>query len=112
MEISDLKQMPVVELAGRVEQLREDIFQLRCKAVTEPITDPAGLRNKRKEVARIRTIIRKNEFKGSGRTTKHAQRGSRAARQAARLSAARWSARSRRSGKQSGAQRSGKKAES
>ncbi|MHC4390874.1 MAG: 50S ribosomal protein L29 [Planctomycetota bacterium] len=57
MQTSELKQMPIPELRERVKQLREEVFTLRFKAVTEPVTDPAGLRKKRKEIARILTVI-------------------------------------------------------
>jgi len=117
METSDLKQMPVIELVNRVEQLREEIFRLRCKAVTEPVTDPAGLRRKRKEVARIRTIVRERELQEGGSSLAGSKGGGRAARLVTRISAARWDAKKQGRGrecrgKQAGALSPGEKAES
>ena len=47
------------ELADRQKHL----FELRSQAVTEKLEDPSQLRKTRKEIARIKTIIRERELK-------------------------------------------------
>lgn len=77
MEIADLRSMPEGELLDRIQKLRKEVFHLRFKAVTEPVTDPAGLRSKRKEIARIRTVLREKELVGESgaAASRRAQKG-------------------------------------
>lgn len=46
------------ELAERVRHL----FDLRSQAVTEKLEDPSQLRKTRKEIARIKTVLREREL--------------------------------------------------
>lgn len=68
MNTDELRQMPVAELRDRRAKLREEIFNLRFKAVTEPITDPAGLRKKRRLIAVISTLIGEKQRAETGAT--------------------------------------------
>jgi large subunit ribosomal protein L29 len=62
MEAVDLKGLPAQELTERIHKLREEIFKLRFKAVTEPVTDAAGLKRRRREIAVMRTVLRAQEI--------------------------------------------------
>ena len=84
MTLEELRAMTREELEARIAKLRKEIFGLRFKAATEPVTDPHAIRKARKEIARIYTILRERELaeQGGGR-----RRLSRAARKAARARA-------------------------
>lgn len=62
MNVAELKGMQKDELEAKVTTLREGLFKLRFKATTDPVTDAAGLRRKRKEIAMIRTALRQQEI--------------------------------------------------
>lgn len=62
MNTNELRQLPSEELAQHTRKLRYDMFQLRFKGVTEPITNPGALRSMRKEVARAQTFLRQREL--------------------------------------------------
>ena len=47
----------VKELAGKARHM----FDLRSQAVTEKLEDPSQLRKTRKEIARIKTILRERQ---------------------------------------------------
>lgn len=79
MNASELKEMPAPELLERAARLKKEIHELRFKAVTEPVTDPAGLRKKRREIARINTVLRQKEL-GQATRTKRLSREERVAR--------------------------------
>lgn len=51
------------ELADRLKRL----FELRSQAVTEKLEDPSQLRKTRREIARIKTILRERELKSQGK---------------------------------------------
>ncbi|GIW71436.1 MAG: hypothetical protein KatS3mg102_0978 [Planctomycetota bacterium] len=62
MRLEELRAMPEAELREHVRKLREEIWQLRFKAATEPVTDPSAIRRARKEIARVLTVLRAREL--------------------------------------------------
>lgn len=91
MQAEDLKGLPVSELEEQVRKLREELFNLRFKAVTEPVTDAAGLRRKRRDVAVVKTVIRQKELAAAGTEKPAKSKLSREGRRYEREAAARWS---------------------
>ncbi len=57
-----LRAEPDAELVDKITKLREEIFNSRFKATTEPIDNPGQIREQRKEVARCLTILREREL--------------------------------------------------
>jgi len=57
MRARDFREMNPDELAGRLGELRQRVFELRCQAVTEKIENSKGIKNLRRDIARIKTII-------------------------------------------------------
>jgi large subunit ribosomal protein L29 len=45
------------ELVVKLEELRRQLFDLRCQAVTEKLENSKGILNIRRDIARIRTVI-------------------------------------------------------
>ena len=52
------------ELADNVKHL----FDLRSQAITEKLEDPSQLRKTRKDIARIKTILRQRELDAARKT--------------------------------------------
>ncbi|MGV3637680.1 MAG: 50S ribosomal protein L29 [Flavobacteriales bacterium] len=65
---TDLKDLTVVELNDKLQEVRTSLTTLRFAHTVSPIESPVQLRTKRKEVARILTELRKREL--ANKTTK------------------------------------------
>lgn len=70
MKSSELKALPDGELTEKLQGLREEIFNLRFKATTEPIDNPGLVREMRKDIARALTVLRERELAGKPRAKK------------------------------------------
>ena len=62
MKIKEIKELSTEELAKRKVDLRQESFNLRIQQVSGNIEKPSRLRDIRREVARIETVVsqRKN----------------------------------------------------
>lgn len=58
MKISDIRQKPTDELRAEVRKIHEEHFNLRFRRVTDVIENPGQLRELRRDLARIHTVIR------------------------------------------------------
>lgn len=61
MKIDQLRAMTVDELRSKLEELQEDQFNLRFRLQTQPLDDPLRIRKVRREIARVKTLIREKE---------------------------------------------------
>jgi large subunit ribosomal protein L29 len=50
--------MSVDELEHSLDEQQQNLFALRSQSVTEKLENTRGLRNTRREIARIKTILR------------------------------------------------------
>jgi large subunit ribosomal protein L29 len=66
MKTADLRDLTTDEIAGRVEQLQEELFRLRFRRATMELENPMLLRTLRKDVARLKTILRERELSSGG----------------------------------------------
>jgi len=57
MKFSEIKDMTLVELAAKGQELRHDMFQLRLQQASAQLEKPARLRTLRKDIARVETRI-------------------------------------------------------
>ena len=57
MKAATLRDMTTIELEERLEQDRQELFNLRFQAATQQIDNPRRLRELRKNVARILTLL-------------------------------------------------------
>ncbi len=62
MKIDQLRAMTVDELRAKLQELLEDQFNLRFRLQTQPLDDPLRIRKVRREVARVKTLIREKEI--------------------------------------------------
>lgn len=58
MKAPEVREMKSPELHAELDRLRRHLFDLRAQAVTEKLENPHQLRDVRKDMARIMTILR------------------------------------------------------
>jgi len=66
MKASEIREMNPDELIEEFESLERKLFEVRTQAVTEKLEDPTQLRKTKKDIARIKTILRERETSGQG----------------------------------------------
>jgi large subunit ribosomal protein L29 len=54
----DIRELSEAEINSRIADLEEERFRLRFRAGTETLDDPLRLRVIRKDVARLRTVLK------------------------------------------------------
>lgn len=59
----ELRELNDEELRQKLAEVTEERFRLRFRAATEAMENPMQLRTLRRDVARIRTILRERELK-------------------------------------------------
>jgi len=62
MRADEIRDMTVPDLQARVAELEEERFRLTFRSATEPLEDPLRLRAIRRDVARLKTILREREL--------------------------------------------------
>jgi large subunit ribosomal protein L29 len=65
MRASDIRELSVEEMTARIAELEEERFRLNFRSATEPLDDPLRLRGIRKDIARLKTILRERELQGT-----------------------------------------------
>ena len=61
MELKEMKDLDKEQLLGKLETSKQDLFNLRFQHVTGQLENPIAMRKKRREIARIKTVINKKE---------------------------------------------------
>ena len=62
----DIREWDDTEIRARLETLSEEQFKLRFKASMMQLENPSLLRNIRRDIARLKTILRERELAGNG----------------------------------------------
>ena len=65
MKNSKVKEMSSPELEKELSELKSELFKLRFSLATNGLDNPLRIREVRKEIARIKTILRQRELKNS-----------------------------------------------
>ena len=61
MKVKELRAMEVAELEAKVSELKKDLFFLRMQHATNQLDNPIKIAAVKKDIARIKTIIREKE---------------------------------------------------
>lgn len=64
MQAKDLREMADEELAQKRRDLKEEIFHLKLRKATGRLENAMKLRENRRDLARIETIVREKQAKG------------------------------------------------
>ncbi len=63
MKAKDLRQLSSEELESKYEELSEQLFKLRIQKTIGQLDNPAKLKQVKRDIARILTILREREAK-------------------------------------------------
>ena len=66
MKADMLRDLSDSELQERMNQAQEEMFRLRFRAATQQLENPSLIRSLRRDVARIKTILRQRELASTG----------------------------------------------
>ena len=60
-EIKELRALSAEKLAEKLQELKKDLFMLRMQHATNQLDNPMQIAAVKKDIARIKTIIREKE---------------------------------------------------
>lgn len=63
MKIEKMREMTEIELNAEFKKLKNELFNLRFQHVTGQLENPIKMRDTKKQIARVKTIIREKELK-------------------------------------------------
>ena len=75
MKTKQVRELSADEMTARVAELERERFNLRFRGATQPLEDPLRLRVIRKDIARLKTVLRELGAKREGRGAKPATAG-------------------------------------
>jgi large subunit ribosomal protein L29 len=64
MNATDVRDMTTEEIQAKISESQEELFRLRFRGATQQIENPALIKTLRRDVARMRTILRERELSG------------------------------------------------
>ena len=64
MKPDEIREMSVEDLKAKIDELTRERFNLRFRSATESIENPMRFRSLRRDIARMRTILREKEANG------------------------------------------------
>lgn len=64
MEAKELRDMSSADLARKLSELREEIGHLKLKRATSRLENPMKLRQTKRELARVETILKEKAVQG------------------------------------------------
>jgi large subunit ribosomal protein L29 len=66
IHVKNLRALTNVELDEKAKELKKELFNLRFQFVSGRIENPAKIKQTRREIARLKTILREKQKGGSG----------------------------------------------
>ncbi len=64
MKPSEMREKSIIELNSELVALKEELFKLRFQHATNQLDNPLKLKSVKRDIARVRTILRERELKG------------------------------------------------
>ena len=65
MRANDIRELSAEDMKARIAELEEERFRLNFRSATEPLDDPLRLRWIRKDIARLKTILRERQLESA-----------------------------------------------
>ena len=62
MKLNDIKKMSSSDLEKELVELKSELFKLRFQLATNGLDNPMKIKNTKKDIARIKTILREREL--------------------------------------------------
>ena len=66
MKITEIKYLSVAELNAKLKELNSELFNLRFSHATRSLANPMAIHNIKKDIARVKTVIREKEIAEGG----------------------------------------------
>ena len=66
LDMKELQQMAVGDLADKEKQLVQELFNLRFQFGSGRLENPMQIRKTKRDIARIKTVLRQNKDKATG----------------------------------------------
>ncbi|HEY8463923.1 MAG TPA: 50S ribosomal protein L29 [Bacillota bacterium] len=63
MKANEIREMTADELQSKLTSLKEELFNLRFQVATGQLDNPMRIKDVRKNIARILTVMRENQLK-------------------------------------------------
>ena len=63
MELKKMREMTEVELNTELDKMKKELFNLRFQHTTGQLETPGKMKEVKKDIARVKTVIRENELK-------------------------------------------------
>ena len=64
MKAVEVRKMSAAELDAKLVELKKDLFNLRLQHATNQLDNPIRIAEVKKDIARVKTIIRQQELAG------------------------------------------------
>ena len=64
MKLSEIRDKSIAELNEELVALKEELFRLRFQHATNQLENPLQLRSVKRDIARVKTILRERELQG------------------------------------------------
>ena len=64
MKANEVRKMSASELESKLLALKKDLFQLRLQHATNQLDNPVKIAEVKKDIARVKTIIREQQLAG------------------------------------------------
>ena len=64
MKANEIRKLSTEEINKKIAETKEELFNLRMKQATGNLENPSRIRELRKTVARLKTILRERELEG------------------------------------------------
>ena len=65
MKANELRKLSTEELTAKEKALKEELFNLRFQMATDSLTNPQRVRECKKDVARIKTLLCERQLKAA-----------------------------------------------
>jgi large subunit ribosomal protein L29 len=62
MELKKMRELTALELNAELAKMKKDLFNMRFQHVTGQLENPIKMREIKRNIARVKTIIRENEL--------------------------------------------------
>lgn len=62
MKMSELRELTNQELTDKIEDIQEELFNIRFQGVKNPIQNPMRISALKKDIARIKTLLTEREL--------------------------------------------------
>lgn len=62
MKANELRNLSSEEITSRIDQLKDELFNLRFQLATGQLENPMRIRQVRKDIARAKTILKQREL--------------------------------------------------